>query len=54
MVVRAESRKSDAGQTPFFGVLLVIALGLLTVAGVTEIVYRRTRSDLPVRTNSWL
>jgi hypothetical protein len=30
---------------PFFGVLLIIALGLLTVAGLTEIIYRRTRSD---------
>jgi hypothetical protein len=29
---------------PFFGVLLVISLGLLTVAGLTEIVYRATRS----------
>jgi len=30
----------------FFGVLLIIALGLLTVAGITEIVYRSTR-DVP-------
>jgi hypothetical protein len=28
----------------FFGVLLIIALGLLTIAGITEIVYRGTRS----------
>ena len=33
--------RSDA----FFGVLLIIALGLLIIAGLTEIVYRRTRSD---------
>jgi hypothetical protein len=26
----------------FFGVLLIIAVGLLTVAGITEVVYRRT------------
>jgi hypothetical protein len=31
---------------PFFGVLLIIALGLLTIAGITEIVYRTTNSDL--------
>jgi hypothetical protein len=30
----------------FFGVLLIIALGLLTIAGITEIVYRRT-SNVP-------
>jgi hypothetical protein len=30
---------------PFFGVLLIVALGLLIVAGLTEIVYRRTQSD---------
>jgi hypothetical protein len=30
---------------PFFGVLLIIALGLLIVAGLTEVVYRATRSD---------
>ena len=30
---------------PFFGVLLIIAIGLLLVAGITEIVYRTTRSD---------
>jgi hypothetical protein len=30
---------------PYFGVLLIIALGLLTVAGLTEIVYRRTGCD---------
>jgi hypothetical protein len=29
----------------FFGVLLIIALGLLTVAGLTEVIYRATRSD---------
>ena len=31
-------------QDPFFGVLLIIALGLLTIAGLTEIVYRRTKT----------
>ena len=30
---------------PFFGVLLIIALGLLIMAGLTEVVYRATRSD---------
>jgi hypothetical protein len=30
---------------PFFGVLLIIAVGVLAIAVVTEIVYRRTRSD---------
>jgi hypothetical protein len=30
---------------PFFGVLLIIALGLLTIAGITEVVYRTTKSD---------
>jgi len=30
---------------PFFGVLLIIAMGLLTVAGLTEVVYRATRND---------
>jgi hypothetical protein len=30
---------------PFFGVLLIIALGLLVVAGLTEVVYRATSSD---------
>jgi hypothetical protein len=30
---------------PFFGVLLIIAIGLLLVAGLTEVVYRTTRSD---------
>jgi hypothetical protein len=29
---------------PFFGVLLIIALGLLTIAGITELVYRGTRN----------
>jgi hypothetical protein len=29
---------------PFFGVLLIIALGLLAIAGITEIFYRGTRS----------
>ena len=33
--------RSDA----LFGVLLIIALGLLTIAGITEVVYRRTRSN---------
>jgi len=28
---------------PFFGVLLIVALGLLVVAGLTEIIYRATR-----------
>jgi hypothetical protein len=28
----------------FFGVLLIIALGLLTIAGITEIIYRGTRN----------
>jgi hypothetical protein len=32
----------------FFGVLLIIALGLLTIAGITEIVYRATRLSLPM------
>jgi hypothetical protein len=32
---------------PFFGVLLIIAFGLLTVSGITEIVYRRT-SNIPL------
>jgi hypothetical protein len=31
---------------PFFGVLLIIALGLLAVAGLTEIIYRATRIPL--------
>lgn len=30
---------------PFFGVLLIIALGLLLIAGLTELAYRITRSD---------
>ena len=34
---------------PFFGVLLIVALGLLTIAGTTEIVYRRTKIDFPAR-----
>jgi hypothetical protein len=29
---------------PFFGVLLIVALGLLAVAGLTEIVYRGTKA----------
>lgn len=37
---------------PFFGVLLIIAFGLFTVAGLTEIVYRTTRSDFSHSTNS--
>jgi len=36
---------------PFFGVLLIIALGLLTTAGITEIVYRRTKRALPYTHN---
>ena len=31
---------------PFFGVLLIIALGLLAVAGLTEIIYRATHIPL--------
>jgi len=31
---------------PFFGVLLIIALGLLAIAGLTEIIYRATRIPL--------
>lgn len=31
---------------PFFGVLLIIALGLLAAAGLTEIIYRATRIPL--------
>jgi hypothetical protein len=30
---------------PFFSVLVIIALGLFIVAGLTEVVYRATRSD---------
>jgi hypothetical protein len=30
---------------PFFGVLLIIALGLLTIGGLTEVIYRATRSE---------
>jgi len=30
----------------FFGVLLIFALGLLMIAGLTEIVYRTTKNDL--------
>jgi predicted membrane channel-forming protein YqfA (hemolysin III family) len=37
---------------PFFGVLLIIAFGLLTTAGVTEIVYRRTRTESSHRSDS--
>jgi hypothetical protein len=37
---------------PFFGVLLIIACGLLIIAGLTEIVYRQTRSDSSCQTNS--
>lgn len=37
---------------PFFFVLLIIALGLLIVAGLTEIVYRRTQSDSSYLVNS--
>jgi hypothetical protein len=32
---------------PFFGVLLIVALGLLIVAGLTEIVYRQTQGEPP-------
>jgi hypothetical protein len=34
---------------PFFSVLLIVALALLTIAGLTDIVYRRTTSDFPIR-----
>jgi hypothetical protein len=37
---------------PFVGVLLFVALGLLIVAGLTEIVYRRTQSDSSDPVNS--
>jgi hypothetical protein len=37
---------------PFFGVLLIIALIMLTTAGITEVVYRRTTADLPYVPNS--
>ena len=30
---------------PFFGVLLIISVGLLILAGLTEIIYRRTKQD---------
>jgi hypothetical protein len=36
----------------FFGVLLIVALGLLIIAGLTEIVYRLTQSDSPYPVNS--
>jgi hypothetical protein len=38
---------------PFFGVLLIVALGLLIVAGLTEIVYRRTQRDSSNPVSSW-
>jgi hypothetical protein len=34
---------------PFFGVVLIVALGLLTIAGLTDVVYGRTKSDFPIR-----
>jgi hypothetical protein len=37
---------------PFFSVLLIIALGLLTIAGITEVVYRRTKDDFSYAHNS--
>jgi len=37
---------------PFFGVLLIIALGLLIVAGLTAIVYRLTQSNSSYPVNS--
>jgi hypothetical protein len=37
---------------PLVGVLLIIALGLLILAGLTEIVYRRTQSDSSHPVNS--
>jgi hypothetical protein len=36
----------------YFGVLLIIALGLLMIAGLTEIVYRTTKSDPSYSGNS--
>ena len=30
---------------PFFGVLLIIAFGLLTVGGLTDVIYRATRNE---------
>ena len=32
---------------PFFGVLLIISIGLLILAGLTKIVYRLTKPDEP-------
>ena len=37
---------------PFFGVLLIVALGLLLAAGLTEVVYRLTQSDPSYPVNS--
>jgi hypothetical protein len=37
---------------PFFGVLLLTALILLTMAGITEVAYRRTTGELPYPSNS--
>lgn len=39
---------------PFFGVLLIVAIGLLTIAGITEIVYRSAKGDFPYSGNSKL
>jgi hypothetical protein len=33
---------------PFFGVLLIIALGLLSVAGITAIIYKATSTFSPM------
>jgi len=32
---------------PFFGVLLIISLGMFILAGLTEIIYRRTKTQFP-------
>ena len=34
---------------PFFGVLLIIAFGLLTISGITEVVYRKTSDNFSER-----
>jgi hypothetical protein len=38
---------------PFVGVLLMIALGLFIVAGLTEVVYKATRSAVPTPSSAW-
>jgi hypothetical protein len=30
---------------PFFGVLLIMSFGILIIAGLTEVIYRRTRTQ---------